>query len=319
MDDEAVIFRELAPLVRVRPQLQQICRFGAQWSSQHGPEPWGWAPFHIVTFGECLLDVGNRVGITLRAGDVAILPRGGAHTVRALPTATGPASVVRVERRLYDEVLVKSNLNGKSDTKLICGRMCFEHPSNNVVLAALPPIVVLTSNEGADQARLRRIVDAIRDELEGDRLGGAAIAATLASTLMIMALIAHFQSPAENSGILALLARPQTAKALAAMLAELARDWTLDELSNRACTSRATLVRLFQAAVDRAPLAFLSDLRFTLARHRIRTTKAPLAMIAGDIGYESEAAFSRAYRRKFGHAPGADRKSSATWALGSQR
>ena len=57
MYDEAEVFKELAPLLRVRPQLQQICRFGAQWSSQHEPEPEGWAPFHIVTFGACLLEV----------------------------------------------------------------------------------------------------------------------------------------------------------------------------------------------------------------------------------------------------------------------
>jgi AraC family transcriptional activator of mtrCDE len=308
MYDAAEIFNELAPLLRVRPQLQQICRFGAQWSSQHEPEPEGWAPFHIVTCGSCLLDVGDRRGIALRAGDVAVLPRGGAHTVRALPTARGPASVVRLERRLYDELVVKSNLDGEPDTKLICGRMCFEHPSNNMVLAALPPVVVLTSNEGADQDRLRRIVDAIRNELEGDRLGSAAIAATFASSLMIIVLLAHFQCDRENSGILALLGRPQTAKALAGMLAEPARDWTLDELSNRACTSRATLVRFFQAAVDMAPLAFLLELRFNLARHRVRTTKAPVAVIAEGVGYQSESAFSRAYRRRFGTAPGADRK-----------
>jgi hypothetical protein len=71
MHDGAAIFNELAPFLRVRPQLQQICRFGAQWSSQHEPEPEGWAPFHIVTCGSCLLDVGDRRGIALRAGNVA--------------------------------------------------------------------------------------------------------------------------------------------------------------------------------------------------------------------------------------------------------
>jgi AraC family transcriptional activator of mtrCDE len=86
----------------------------------------GWAPFHIVTAGACLLDIGDRRGIALRAGDIAVLPRGGAHMVRSLPTAGGPALVVRPERRLYDELVVKSNLDGEPDTKFICGRMCFE-------------------------------------------------------------------------------------------------------------------------------------------------------------------------------------------------
>jgi AraC family transcriptional activator of mtrCDE len=83
---EAEIFSELAPLLRVRPELQQICRFGAQWGSEHGPEAGGWAPFHIVTYGACLLDVGDRIGIELKAGDAAVLPHGGPHTVRALPS-----------------------------------------------------------------------------------------------------------------------------------------------------------------------------------------------------------------------------------------
>ena len=308
MYDEAETFRALAPLLRVRPELKLICRFAGQWASPHEPEEAGWAPFHIVTFGVCLLDVGDRTGILLKAGDAAVLPHGGSHTVRALPTSVGPTTVLRVHRRLYDELVVKSNIDGEPDTKLICGRLCFEHAINNMVLAALPPVVVLSSTEGPDRMRLRRIVDAIRDELEEDRPGAAAIAAALASSLMIIVLTVHFKNAGDSGDILALLARRRTARALACMLTELGRSWTLDELAERANTSRATLVRLFHTAVSMAPLAFLSELRLTMARRRILATNTPLAVIAEDIGYQSEAAFSRAYHRRFGVAPGADRK-----------
>jgi hypothetical protein len=118
MYNEAEIFRELAPLLQVRPELKQICRYGAQWGSEHEPEAAGWAPFHIVTFGECLLDVGNRVGIPLKAGDAAALPHGGPHTIRAHPASMGSASILRVHRRLYDELPVNSNVDGEPDTKL---------------------------------------------------------------------------------------------------------------------------------------------------------------------------------------------------------
>jgi AraC family transcriptional regulator, activator of mtrCDE len=94
------------------------------------------------------------------------------------------------------------------------------------------------------------------------------------------------------------------------MLTELGRDWTLDELAERANTSRATLVRHFQTAVKMAPLAFLSELRFTFARHRLLAEAMPLNRIAESVGYQSEAAFSRAYHRRFGIAPGADRKAN---------
>jgi AraC family transcriptional activator of mtrCDE len=308
MRDEANIFRELAPLLRVRPELQQICRFGAQWASGHEPEGRGWAPFHIVTHGGCLLDAGDRIGIPLNAGDVAVLPHGGPHTVRARPTAGGPASVLRVHGRLRDELVVKSNVAGEPDTKLICGRLCFEHAHDNMVLAALPAVVVLTPADGPDALRLRRIVDAIQAELEEDRLGSALIAAALANSLMMIVLRTHFESEREAHGILALLARRQTARALAAMLAEPAYAWTLDELAKRASTSRATLVRFFRKAVDAAPLAFLAELRLSLARHRMLATNTPLALIAEEVGYQSDTAFSRAYQRQFGVAPGADRR-----------
>lgn len=307
MNNEAEIFQGLAPLLQVRPELQQICRFGAQWVSEHGPEARGWAPFHIVTYGACLLDVGDQAGILLKAGDAAVLPHGGPHTVRALPMADGPAAPLRVERRLHDNLVVKTNVAGDPDTKLICGRLGFEHANGNMVVVALPAVVVLAAG-GRDAARLRLIVETIQAELEEDRLGASAVAASLASSLMLFVLRTHFETVYSERGVLALLARRQTARVLASMLSAPARDWTLDELAEQASTSRATLVRQFQEAVKMAPLAFLSEIRFTLARHRVQATDTPLAVIAEEIGYQSETAFSRAYRRRYGHAPGADRR-----------
>jgi AraC family transcriptional regulator, activator of mtrCDE len=155
---------------------------------------------------------------------------------------------------------------------------------------------------------VRHIVNAIQAELEEDRLCAAAIAAALASSLMMIVLRSHFESESKSRGILALLARSQTARALAGMLTEPARSWTLDELAERGNTSRATIVRLFRKAVDAAPLAFLSELRFSLARHHVLATNMPLAVIAEEVGHQSETAFSRAYHRRFRVAPGADRK-----------
>jgi AraC family transcriptional regulator, activator of mtrCDE len=315
MHNEGDIFRELAPLLRVRPELQQICLFGSQWVSEHKPEPKGWAPFHIVTQGACLLDAADRVGVLLKAGDVAVLPHGGAHTVRALPTASGPSAVIRVHRRLYDELLVKTNVEGESDTKIICGRLCFEHAHDNMVLAALPSVVVVGSRDDPNESRVTRIVDAIRHELEMDRLGSAAIAAAIASSLMLIVLVLQFENQCDGGNILTLLTRRQTAKALESMLAQPARAWTLDELADVANTSRATLVRLFQKSVQASPLAFLADLRLTLARQRMRTTTIPVAMIAEAVGYRSESAFSRAYRRRFAVTPAGDRKDALTAIL----
>ena len=308
MYEDADIFRELAPLLRVRPELQQLCEFGGQWESFHEAERERWAPFHIVTHGECLLDVGSELGIHLSAGDIAVLPHGGQHVVRAVATAGVANQPVTVQRRLHDELKIKSNIAGDPDTKLICGRCCFEQAHDNMVLAALPAVVVLSPDGARDGDRLRGITMAMCNELEDDRLGSAIVAASLASSLMLLVLRAHFEAAPTNVGIFALLSKPQTARALSAMLTSPAQGWTLDELADIAATSRATLVRLFHKAVDLAPLAYLSELRLGLARHRIMASNISLVIIAEDVGYQSESSFSRAYHRRFGVAPGVDRR-----------
>lgn len=312
MDEEAEIFKELVPLLRVQPVLEQLCQFGAQWASSHQPEPEGWAPFHIVTEGSCLLQVGEEAPVMLGAGDVAVLPHGGPHVVRALPSASGPGGALRSLPRFHDDILVKTNTDGRPETRLICGRLRFEHAHHNMVLAALPPVIVLASRASADAERAARLVDMMQAELAEDRIGAAPIAAALASSLMIFALRRHLESADAGTGILALLARRQTARALAGMLTEPARPWTLDELAELAHTSRATLVRQFQGAVGQAPVAFLAELRLTLARSRIRASQTPLAIIAEAVGYQSETGFSRAYQRRFGVAPGSDRRAADT-------
>lgn len=307
MYDDADIYRELAPLLRVRPELQQLCAFGGRWESYHEPERERWAPFHIVTHGECLLDAGGEVGIHLRAGDIAVLPHGGPHMIRGLPSATNAAAPVQKQRRLPDELLIKSNIVGEPDTKLICGRCCFEHAHDNMVLAALPALVVLIPDKARDGERLRGITIAMCNELEDDRLGSAIVATSLASSLMLLVLRAHFEATPAKGGIFALLARPQTARVLAAMLANPEQGWTLGALAGVAATSRATLVRFFKKAVDAPPLAYLAELRLGLARYRIMSSNTALVAIAEDVGYQSESSFSRAYHRRFGVAPGAHR------------
>ena len=220
---------------------------------------------------------------------------------------------MRIERRLDSGVAIRTNLaegedTEKSETQLICGRLRFEQVRNNMVLAALPPVVVITSERGTDAARARGLVGAMTDELQADRLGAGAIAVDLASALMMIVLRAWFESAGPMSGLLALLSHPQAGRAVAAMFSDLPRSWTLDELAAAAHTSRATLVRMFRQSAGIAPLTFLAQLRLDLARGRLRSETTPLATIAIDAGYQSQSAFHRAFQRRNGVAPGAFRR-----------
>ena len=305
--NEADFSDELTPLLRVRPELQAICRFGAQWASPQAPEPEGWAPFHIVTAGRCQLEMPGCAPLTLVAGDVAILPHGGPHTIKTASASPAPAEPIRVLSRPFYAIAIKTNVDQEAETGLICGRFQFEQASHNTVLAALPPVMVISGATGQDAGRIASLISVMQTELDDDRPGAAAVATALALAVMVIVLRAHVQAGVPQHGVLALLARPQTAKALLGMLREPARPWTLDDLATQGHTSRATLVRQFQAAVNMAPVTFLAELRLTLARGRIRASRTPLAVIAEDVGYQSETAFSRAYHRQFGVPPSGDR------------
>jgi AraC family transcriptional activator of mtrCDE len=293
----------LAPLLRVRPELQDFCRFGGGWSAPHEAEKPGWAYFHIVTGGTCRLERLGREFLTLETGDVLLLPHGDGHTLRARSTA--PAGRQTID--YVNALRFRTSIGVETDTELICGRLHFELAPENLLIAALPDLIVLRLGGRAD--RLSMLMSAIRDELDGSRPGSAAIAADLASALFVMMLRDHLEGAPQAAGLLALLGQRMTALAVLAMLREPARDWTLDELANIAAASRATLVRAFRKAAEIAPLAFLTELRLGLAQQRLLSGHDPIGQIADEVGYHSEAALSRAFQRHFGVRPGSLRKS----------
>lgn len=298
----------LAPLLRVRPELQDFCRFGGGWESPHQAEKPGWAYFHLVTRGRCLLDRPGRERLTLEAGDVLLLPHGDAHTLRS-PNAAEPRHPP-VAVAYSNAIRIKSSVGLDADTELICGRLHFDHVPENLVIAALPEVIVLAAGGPQRIARFGLLMAAIRDELDQARAGAAAIAADLASALLVMMLRDHLETSPPPGGLLALLGTRATALAVLAMLKEPARDWSLDELAASAAASRATLVRAFRKAADIAPLAFLAELRLGLARQKLLAGSDPIGQIAEDVGYQSEAALSRAFNRHFGVRPGSLRKSA---------
>jgi AraC family transcriptional regulator, activator of mtrCDE len=309
----------LAPLLRVRPELQQVCRFGAQWVSHHPAETGRWAQFHFVTQGACVIEL-NEIGrsVTLSAGDVAILPRRTRHLVRGPTTPADAPGPFGINSCALGTVELKSNVNGEPETELICGRLCFDLAPDNLVLTALPDVIVVSAGaNGLAAARLRMLMSAIKEELESARAGATAIATDLASALFVMVVRIHFDREGCDSGLLGLLAHRQAGRAVTAMLDDPAKSWTLDELAACSNASRASLVRMFQRTAQLAPLAFLAELRLDLARFKLSATTLPIAAIAEEVGYKSESAFSRAFHRRFGMRPGEARAAAARSIIAS--
>ena len=260
----------LAALLRVRPELQDLCRFGDQWASPHPPESDAWAPFHVVTDGACVLHISG------------------------LGQSNGA-------------ILVKSNTDNEPDAQLLCGRLKFDHAGQNLVLSALPEVIVVAAADRAESLHLRRLITLVKEELDAARPGAAAIAHDLASALLVMVVRTHLETERASDSVLALLGHPQAGRAAVAMLNEPGRKWTLDELAGLANASRASLVRIFRRTARTAPLAFLSELRLELARRKLAGSACSLAEIAAEVGYRSESAFSRAFHQRYGIRPGRTR------------
>jgi AraC family transcriptional activator of mtrCDE len=299
----------IAPLFRVRPEIQDVCRFALQWEVVHEAEPTGFAQFHIVTNGSCLLERYCGETFKLEAGSILLLPQGDSHVVRSASRGGSSGAPIRTEYN--NAIRIKTNTRGASDTEMICGRLRLDGAMCSLVTAALPKAIVLSIGRGDLFDRMRMLVQAIDEELQAARPGSATIATELATALFVMMLRLHFEQSASSSGILRLLAswssvRAVTAmsRAITAMLRAPAHPWTLDEIAAEAHVSRATLVRIFRREADLPPLGFLSELRLGLARQRLSSRTGTLAQVAAAVGYDSESAFVRAFRKRYGISPG---------------
>lgn len=295
----------LAPLLRVRPEVQYVCNFGAQWASDHALENDGWAPFHIVTEGCCTLHLkATSRSVPLKAGDVALLPHGSAHVVHGQNTLHDASGPFDIRNPSTSAILVKTNTDDEPEAQLVCGRLKFDHADQNLVLSALPDSIIVSADRGSSAPHIRCLIELIREELVGARPGAAAIASDLASALLLIVVRAYLEAERQPESILSLLNHPTAARAVTAMLKYPEKAWTLDELAVVSNASRASLARIFRQTAQISPLAFLAKARLELAKRKLQGSRASLAAVAAEVGYKSESAFSHAFHLRYGIRPG---------------
>jgi AraC-like DNA-binding protein len=183
------------------------------------------------------------------------------------------------------------------------GRFIFNDETSGLLLASLPPLIHVRG--GLPQARaLRSALDLIAFETEVARPGGTAIAAGLCSIVLVNILRTYLAGDERPRGWLGALADPQIGAALRLMHGNVARRWKVSDLANDVGMSRTSFAERFKNLVGMAPLEYLTHWRMTIARNALKRDNANLASIAEAIGYESDTAFSLAFKRMFGSSPG---------------
>jgi AraC-like DNA-binding protein len=283
-------------------------------------------PFHVCTDGSCLVTSGKLPPVRIETGDVIIFPRGDQHVMASDP-GLAPTPIKDIfSQPSVERITVLKYGGGGEHTRFICG---FLHSDQQFdpLLKSLPAVLCVRARGGSLELETlddaRRCVQRIDQQREAEWWhaslrylisetaapgpGNRAVLARLAETLFVEVLRWQFRYAAQgHGGWLAGLQDPQVGRVLSLLHALPDRPWTVDELAKEAAMSRAALAKRFVELVGQSPIQYLAGWRMHLARDLLRDSALGIGEIAGRVGYDSEAAFNRAFRRLVGSPP-------ATW------
>jgi AraC-like DNA-binding protein len=284
--------------------------------------------YHVVTAGECWVTVEGEPPRRLQSGDIALLPQGDAHVVASAPGRRGVPDVdsffeLRRDQRpfrmhyangtrpTFSPDVDPQPMATVPQTSLVCGFIGIDSRPFNPLLATLPRLLHVPAERAGDwSSQLAQVAAA---ETSRKRPGSEAVLERLGEMMFVDALRRHLDAmPEQAGGWLAGLRDRFVGRALALLHERPAADWTIDELGSQVGLSRSALRQRFVDLIGQPPIQYLTQWRMQLAAQLLRDTPSSIAAIAIEVGYDSEAAFVRAFKRLVGTPP-------ATWRRESGR
>jgi len=269
--------------------------------------------YHYVVEGELRIrtDGEDGEGLVLGAGDVVLLPRNDLHLVGSdltLPPVAG-SDIIQPPK---DGGLFTIHHGGSGRrTRMICGYLGCDSADENPVISTLPPLLKLDAEQGGAGEWIRSTFQYAAEEVAAGRPGSETVLAKLSEQLFIEAVRRYAAAlPEGQTGWLAGLRDPHVARALALLHRDISRPWTVDDLSREVGLSRSALADRFIDLIGMPPMHYVASWRMQVATQKLHNTSASLAQVADQVGYSSEAAFSRAFKKAFGIAPAAWRRSN---------
>lgn len=304
----------LLVMMPVSGRLEIRCSYGVPWRVAYDRSDAGEMPYHVVLGGTAILEIpGSGAPRHLTAGDIVLLSHGSEHVLHdgsgAVPSPARAREGLNVE--------LSENAGPGERLDMLCGRFVLTPPHDRLMHHYFPDTLVVrtsgqdnASTQNATSVQLAALVGLIRAESATFSLGGQAMLNALSAALFALTLRMASESDVAPSGLLALAANPRLAPALTAMFNEPAYPWTLPELAKLCNMSRATLVRHFQDKVGRSANDLLTDIRMTLAANELKKPSTSTETVAEVVGYQSLAAFRRAFTQRMGMTPGDWRRSA---------
>jgi AraC-like DNA-binding protein len=267
--------------------------------------------YHVVTRGSCWLSIVDGVPfepVRLREGDIAVIPHGEPHVVSSAPSMRAEPDLASHRRPADDNDLpfkLKTGTGGDTDAHLLCGFFTCDVRPFNPLLGALPRFMRIgRGTSAATDALLAHFLQLASLDNADKRAGAQSVLNKLSELLFIEAIRTYMdQLSTATTGWLAGLRDPLVGRALALLHAHPARPWSLDDLAGECGASRSALVGRFTQVMGYPPIQYLTRWRMQLAARRLTERGAKVAAVAQEVGYDSEAAFSRAFKKFSGQSP----------------
>ena len=290
---------------------------GAFYCRSELTEPWGmtlppmpdYLWFHVVTSGRAWVDVREGEATLLMPGELGLVPHGAGHRIRSEPGVPAP-DVLELERRLISDryELLRAG-GGGAPTTLICGAVRFDHPAARNVVDILPEILHVDGSRSPLGERLQSTLRLMAAEARELHPGGEAVITRLGDILVIQAIRSWIETdPTARTGWLGALRDDQIGRAIALIHKDPARPWTVASLAHEVAMSRSAFAARFTELVGEPAMQYATRWRMHVALTALKDDGATVAEVAARLGYRSEAAFARAFKRVIGAPPGAVRR-----------
>lgn len=305
-------------VVRLTDGVFLDARFTAPWSLSGRVELKDFEPFlaspedvigfHYVVEGRLMAQVEDGPSVELKQGEIVLLPRNATHILAsALDLRPEPAKDIVMQPPGAGIFSVQYG-GGGEETHIVCGYLGSDG-AKNPLLAALPKMLTLNVGDTPGGAWIAQSFAYAAQQLGTSEAGAATVISKLSELMFVEAVRRYIDGLApQETGWLAGLRDPAVGRALALLHTRPAADWTADGLASAVNMSRSAFAERFTQLIGTPPKRYLINWRMQLAANKLRDTRQSIAQIAFDVGYESEAAFTRAFRREMGQPPAAWRK-----------
>ncbi|MFN8061552.1 MAG: AraC family transcriptional regulator [Vicinamibacterales bacterium] len=309
-------FSEILSGVRLRGAIFFTAEFSAPWgfttpaskamAEKVAPGAAHLVLYHLVVDGSAVVQMDDGQSVALTSGDIVIFPHGDPHHMSSGKGGRPPFPNYGITPKIVARDLSPLRAGGGGDvSRFVCGYMTCDPHLSRPILDGLPAVFKVNVRADASGHWLEKSILHLVDEAASGRVGSEAMLTKLSEALFVDTLRRYIDGlPAHQSGWLAGSRDPIVGRSLALLHGRVAHPWTIADLADEVGISRSALVERFSRYLSEPPMTYLTKWRLQLAAESLKKTSRGVADIAVDIGYQSEAAFSRAFRREFGLPPG---------------